>query len=112
MSRPLTYLVTGASRGLGRAYVEALLTRSSPAATVIAAARNINDEGMKSLASVKAAEGSRLITVKLDVVKEQDAIDALETLKEHDVEHLDVLVHNAGANLEWWAANRLTSAKR
>lgn len=74
-------LVTGANRGLGRAYAEALL--KAGAAKVYAAARDPS-----------TITDSRLIPVQLDVTSSRDV--AAAALACNDI---DVLINNAGAML-------------
>jgi short-subunit dehydrogenase len=77
-------LVTGASSGIGKATAKQLL---SDGLVVYAAARRI--EKMKDLEELGA------ITLKMDVTKEEDLINAVNQIKE---QHggVDVLVNNAG----------------
>ena len=79
-----TALVTGASRGIGRAIVEELVIRG--AAKVYAAARNPDD--LKEL--VSESKG-RVVPVPLDVTNAAQIQEAVE-----GVESLDVLINNAG----------------
>jgi peptide/nickel transport system ATP-binding protein len=79
-------LVTGANRGVGRAYVEVLLAQG--AKKVYAAARDTN--GVQDL--VKAHPG-KVEAVKLDVTSEADAKAAAAKCKD-----VSLLVNNAGAN--------------
>jgi NAD(P)-dependent dehydrogenase (short-subunit alcohol dehydrogenase family) len=79
-------LVTGANRGVGRAYVEVLLAQG--AKKVYAAARDVS--GVQDL--VKAHAG-KVEAIKLDVTSEADAKAAAARCKD-----VSVLVNNAGAN--------------
>ncbi|KIV91571.1 hypothetical protein PV10_06094 [Exophiala mesophila] len=97
MSSSVTYLVTGANRGIGRGFVAALLQRAS--STVIAAVRDPSKESSKALSQLPRASGSQLIVVKLDSAIESDAADAVERLRnEHKITSLDVVIANAGIN--------------
>ncbi|MGY1808262.1 SDR family NAD(P)-dependent oxidoreductase [Blastococcus sp. SYSU D00669] len=78
--RGATALVTGANRGLGRVFVEALLARG--AATVYAGARDPR--------SVDAPDG-RVVPVRLDVTDAADRRAVADRCTE-----LDLLVSNAG----------------
>jgi NAD(P)-dependent dehydrogenase (short-subunit alcohol dehydrogenase family) len=75
-------LVTGANRGLGKAYVEALL--AAGAAKVYAAARHTS--GMKD---------ARVVSLQLDVTSKDDVAAAAKRC--HD---LTVLINNAGIMLD------------
>ncbi|HWA12042.1 MAG TPA: SDR family oxidoreductase, partial [Burkholderiales bacterium] len=79
-------LVTGANRGVGRAYVEVLLAQG--AKKVYAGARDV--AGVQDL--VKAHPG-KVEAVKLDVTSEADAKAAAAKCKD-----VSLLVNNAGAN--------------
>lgn len=77
-------LVTGANRGLGKAYVEALLGRG--AARIYAGARDPS-----TLAPVVALDPRRIVPVVLDVTREGDAARA--AVSSSDV---TLLINNAG----------------
>jgi 3-oxoacyl-[acyl-carrier protein] reductase len=82
-------LVTGASRGIGKAIALRLAARG---ATIIAAARGQNAE--PTAVEIRAAGGTAE-TLALDVSDELAVADVLaETLGKH--EHIDILVNNAG----------------
>ena len=87
MTGSKVWLITGSSRGLGRAFVQAVLEAGH---RVVAAARN-----PLQLSDVVSKYGDRVRAVALDVTNEvqaQHAIDAaIETFG-----GLDVLVNNAG----------------
>lgn len=84
---PKVWLITGTSRGLGRAFAEATLDAGD---NVAATARNLSD-----LADMKRKYGSSVLPLALDVTNEAQAYAAVEsTLKTFG--KLDVLVNNAG----------------
>jgi NAD(P)-dependent dehydrogenase (short-subunit alcohol dehydrogenase family) len=84
---PKVWLITGTSRGLGRAFAEAALDAGD---NVAATARNLSD-----LADMKRKYGSSVLPLALDVTNEAQAYAAVEsTLKTFG--KLDVLVNNAG----------------
>lgn len=74
-------LVTGANRGLGKAYIQALL--NAGAAKVYAAARDV--------ASIEAAP--RVVPIKLDVTNKEDIAAAAAQAKD-----INLLINNAGIN--------------
>ncbi|MBW1250773.1 SDR family oxidoreductase [Pseudomonas tolaasii] len=74
-------LVTGANRGLGKAYVKALL--NAGAKKVYAAARDIG--------SIEAAPG--VVPLKLDVTKPEDIQAAIASAND-----VNLLINNAGIN--------------
>jgi len=81
------WLITGASRGLGSAFTEAVLKAGD---RVVAAARN-----PKQLAEFESEYGENIRSVPLDVTNEDQAIAAFgAAIANFDA--LDVLVNNAG----------------
>jgi len=90
----LTYLITGANRGIGKGLLEIIIAR--PETTVIAAVRDIAPS-TKALSSVKVGKDSKLIIVKIDSSVDTDPASAVAELKsKHSISKLDVLVSNAG----------------
>ncbi|KAK3292175.1 uncharacterized protein B0H64DRAFT_405861 [Chaetomium fimeti] len=88
-------LISGANRGLGRAFLEIFLAR--PNHTVIAANRDPAAKTSQELLSLPAAAGSKAIVVKLDATAEGDAAAAVAELQtKHGVDHVDVVIANAG----------------
>ncbi|KUJ12564.1 aflatoxin biosynthesis ketoreductase-like protein nor-1 [Mollisia scopiformis] len=90
----LTYLITGASRGIGKGLLSAFVLR--PNTTVIAGVRD-TASAAESLKSVPVGEGSKIVIVKIDSSVDTDAAAAVEELKsKHGITHIDVLLSNAG----------------
>jgi NAD(P)-dependent dehydrogenase (short-subunit alcohol dehydrogenase family) len=81
------WLITGASRGLGRAFTEAVLEAGD---RVVATARN-----PEQLVELESRYSGRVYTVALDVTNEAQAKAAFETAIA-SFGGLDVLVNNAG----------------
>ncbi|GAA4602552.1 SDR family NAD(P)-dependent oxidoreductase [Actinoallomurus liliacearum] len=86
-SSSLVFLVSGASRGLGREIVRAALTAGH---RVVAGARQAS-----ALDDLAAEHGERLTVVPLDVTDDQAAEAAVATAVDR-YGRLDVLVNNAG----------------
>lgn len=94
MSTNLTYLITGANRGIGKGLTSSLLLR--PHTTVIAGVRDIA-KATPVLTSLPKADTAKLILIKLDSTSETDPAAAVSTLTtQHSLTHLDVLIANAG----------------
>lgn len=75
--------------------LEALIKRENT--IVIAAVRNLTDAHSKSLQSLVAGSGSKVITVVIDSNQEHSAKQAMDTLQtKHDIKKLDVVIANAG----------------
>ena len=81
------WLITGSSRGLGRALAEAVLTAGDK---LVATARN-----PEQLADLVERYGDQVRAVALDVTNEQAAAHAVAVTREA-FGRLDVLVNNAG----------------
>jgi NAD(P)-dependent dehydrogenase (short-subunit alcohol dehydrogenase family) len=81
------WLITGSSRGLGRAFTEAVLAAGH---CVLAGARNPDQ-----LADLRSRFGEKIHTVSLDVTNEAQAKAAVDAAVAH-FGGLDVLVNNAG----------------
>ncbi|MDB4973549.1 MAG: short chain dehydrogenase [Myxococcaceae bacterium] len=82
-----TWFVTGSSRGLGRAFVEAALARGD---RVAATARNAD-----TLVDLAAAHGARVLALALDVTDRRAVFAAVSTAVDR-FGGLDVVVNNAG----------------
>lgn len=88
-----TWLITGASRGIGLGFCEALTGRGD---RVVAAAR---DPGARGLGGLVGRSGDRLLPLKLDLESEGDIAAAAEWLRTEGIT-LDFLIHNAGVFAE------------
>lgn len=92
MSReaPRTWLITGASRGLGRAITETALEAGD---VVVATARD-----PKSLEELRDQHGDRVIPLALDVTDRRAAMDTVDRAADL-AGRIDVLLNNAGYGL-------------
>ncbi|KAG9254984.1 uncharacterized protein F5Z01DRAFT_63639 [Emericellopsis atlantica] len=90
-----SYLITGASRGLGLAMVQALVSQPANQVTKIFAAYRTKTDGITELSS---SHNGRVVPVRMDVTS-PDEIRAAVTEVERALEGqpLDVLINNAGA---------------
>lgn len=90
----LTYLITGAGRGIGKGIFSTLITR--PNTTIIAAVRDTS-AATNSLSTVPVGKNSKFIIVKLDATNDTDPSTAVEILKyKHNIFKIDILLSNAG----------------
>ncbi|KAH7067322.1 aflatoxin biosynthesis ketoreductase nor-1 [Paraphoma chrysanthemicola] len=90
----LTYLITGANRGIGRGFTTALLQR--PNTTVVAAVRDVA-KSTPVLDALPKAAGSKLVIVKIDSSVDSDPKTAVSELQsKHGITSLDVVIANAG----------------
>src|SRR4051794_38879772 len=80
------WLITGASRGLGRAFAEAALAAGD---TVVLAARDLT-----ALEQTAATAPERTLVLALDVT-DRAAVSAAVTLAEQRFGRIDVLINNA-----------------
>ncbi|GAA3422981.1 SDR family oxidoreductase [Streptosporangium sandarakinum] len=85
---PRTWFVTGAGRGLGRAFTEAALERGD---RVAATSRDVGP-----LRDLVSEHEGRLLTMPLDVT-DRDAVFAAVTAAHEHFGRIDIVVNNAGA---------------
>ncbi|KAI2627077.1 norsolorinic acid reductase-like protein [Hypomontagnella submonticulosa] len=96
---PTVVLITGANRGIGNGLLRLYLAR--PNHTVIAANRDPEHPSSKSLLDLPTAEGTSLLVIKIDATIRTDPSKAVETLKSKGINHIDILVANAGIALSF-----------
>lgn len=94
MASSTTWLVTGSSRGIGRAMVEEIV--NTPNQTVIAGIRG-KSEGNDTFDVLNASikNGSKVIVVQIDSNQFSSPEIAAKALKAQGINHIDVLVANA-----------------
>lgn len=63
---------------------------------MIATVRDPDSAGAKSLQDIKKADGSKLIVVKVESKSDNDALEAVASLGNENIKHLDVVIANAG----------------
>ncbi|KAL1864017.1 hypothetical protein Daus18300_007982 [Diaporthe australafricana] len=91
---PTIVLISGANRGLGKALLERYLAKDDHA--VIAAVRDLNHPTSQDLKEVPKGKQSRLIVVKVDSSVESDPFKAVEELSAQGIDHIDLVIANAG----------------
>lgn len=82
--------ITGASKGFGKLWAEALLKRGDK---VAATARNIS-----ALDGLKAEYGDRILALQLDVNNREEVFATVDHIEKH-FGRIDVLINNAGFGL-------------
>lgn len=87
-------LISGANRGIGKALLQRYLAR--PNHVLIAANRDPENASSKDLANLPRGSNTRLILVKLDAASETDAGNAVKELEKQGIDHLDLVIANAG----------------
>jgi norsolorinic acid ketoreductase len=92
----MTYnvLISGANKGIGYEFVAKYLSR--PNTTVIATIRRPDSSEADLLRNLPKGEGSNIIVVKIESTSETDAQEAISSLGSHQINHLDLVVANAG----------------
>nr|CRX79076.1 hypothetical protein ls5930a1_00119 [Leucosporidium scottii] len=97
MSSTTTYLITGASRGLGLEYTRQLLASSSEI-KVVATARD--PATATELHKIKESSNGRLYILEMDVTNDESVKAAVTTLEASEFlsDGLDVLINNAGVS--------------
>jgi norsolorinic acid ketoreductase len=90
----LTYLISGANRGIGKGLLEVFVARDST--TVIAAVRDV-ERSTKDLESVTVGNGSKIIIVKIDATVDTDPAAAIEELEsKYKITKVDTVIANSG----------------
>ncbi|KAL9048358.1 MAG: hypothetical protein Q9162_007763 [Coniocarpon cinnabarinum] len=87
-------LITGIGRGIGRALAEAYLLR--PNHTVIGSVRDANASKYQELSQLPKGTGSRLVLVSIESTSHTDPQQAVKTIEEAGITHIDLVVANAG----------------
>ncbi|KAI9688387.1 MAG: putative secondary metabolism biosynthetic enzyme [Bathelium mastoideum] len=96
---PTIVLITGCNRGIGKGLLELYLAR--PNHTVIAANRDPSHATSKALTDLPKASGTSLLLIKIDATSPADPADAVTNLASHGIDHIDILVANAGIAEKW-----------
>ncbi|KAE8338048.1 hypothetical protein BDV24DRAFT_177149 [Aspergillus arachidicola] len=94
MASTTNVLISGASRGLGKVFVEQYLAR--PNHTVIGTVRDVKSAAAEELRALPAAEGSKVVLVKVEYTSTTDAVDAVKELEAQGITKLDIVIANAG----------------
>jgi NAD(P)-dependent dehydrogenase (short-subunit alcohol dehydrogenase family) len=92
-------LISGANRGLGEGLLRLYLQRDNH--IVIAANRDPSHSTTTSLFNLPTGEGSRLIVVKIDASNIADPFEAAKTLAAQGIDHIDIVIANAGVSYIW-----------
>jgi norsolorinic acid ketoreductase len=87
-------LITGAGRGIGKGLTAAFLSR--PNHTVIATIRNLSSSTADELKAFPTADGTKLLLTKIESTSDTDALDAIDAVKAAGIDHLDIVIANAG----------------
>ncbi|KAL2862579.1 uncharacterized protein BJX67DRAFT_295608 [Aspergillus lucknowensis] len=94
MSDTTIVLVTGAARGLGKAFAQLYLSR--PKHIVIGTVRDPTASNVQSLRESSTAEGSRLHLFTLESSNSSDYPKLISGIKALGINHLDLVIANAG----------------
>ncbi|KAI1161703.1 NAD(P)-binding protein [Nemania serpens] len=94
----LVVLISGVSKGIGKGFAQAYLSR--PNHIVIGTIREsaASSPEVKGLESFPAADGSRLLLVRIESTSPTDAATALQTIRDAGINHLDIVIANAGGS--------------
>ena len=91
---PTVVLISGANRGLGEGRLEIYLAK--PEHIVIAFNRDPSHPSSKVLSELPTGPNSKLIVIKSDATVESDPLEGVKELERQGVDHLDVVIANAG----------------
>ncbi|ETS83234.1 hypothetical protein PFICI_05110 [Pestalotiopsis fici W106-1] len=102
-------LVTGVTRGIGAQVLAQLLARSNT--KVIAAVRDLDAAAAKKLIEQsQTTHKENLVVVKIDSESDTDAADAAQALQQqHGIDHVDVVIANAGLATDWLPVKQVTA---
>ncbi|KAK8102249.1 NAD(P)-binding protein [Apiospora sp. TS-2023a] len=96
MSEQLVVVISGVGRGLGNALAHVYLAR--PNCTVVGSVRDEAAPGIASLKSAATDHNSTLLIVKIESASETDAQNAVDLMRASGIDHIDVLIANAGVS--------------
>ncbi|KAI0178661.1 NAD(P)-binding protein [Hypoxylon sp. FL1284] len=91
---PTIVMITGANRGIGNGILQLYLAK--PNHTIIATVRDPNHPSAKAMTELPKAEGTSLVIVKIEATVRSDPPDAVESLKSQGIDHIDIVIANAG----------------
>ncbi|KAK9428008.1 NAD(P)-binding protein [Lipomyces doorenjongii] len=94
MADSTVVLITGVSRGIGKTLLETYLLR--PYHIVIGSVRDKTAPNAQELETLPAAEGSRLLLIKIESTSFTDPAVAIKDLEAAGIDHIDVVIANAG----------------
>ena len=95
--------------GIGRGFVAHYLAQADT--TVLGTVREISSESVKSLSTLPKGSGSRLIVVPLSVDSQSSATEAASEIQtQHKIEHIDVVIANAGICNHWGPVQEMDEA--
>ncbi|ETS73369.1 hypothetical protein PFICI_14974 [Pestalotiopsis fici W106-1] len=104
---PTIVLITGCNRGIGKGLLERYLAK--PNHTIIAANRDPKHETSQALFNLSKAEGTTLILIKIDATVQSDPANAVEELAGRGIDHLDIVIANAGIARLWVKVSKVTA---
>jgi NAD(P)-dependent dehydrogenase (short-subunit alcohol dehydrogenase family) len=96
MSEYTIILITGVSRGIGNALLQTYVLR--PNHIVIGSVRDKSASITQELEKLPVATGSRLLLVQIENSSTTDSVDATKSLAAMGIEHLDIVIANAGGS--------------
>lgn len=81
-----------------------------PDTTLIAGVRDLSSSTAKALTALPTGKGSKLIPIKLDSQIEPDAAAAIKAIQSHDIDHIDILIANAGIGKDYSPVAKVSTA--
>ena len=85
--------------GLGQGLTASFISR--PETIVVAGVRDFSGANNKALTALQTGNGSKLIPVKIDSRSEPDAAAAIQEIQSHGIDHLDIVIANAGIDTDY-----------
>ncbi|KAI1431295.1 hypothetical protein GGR50DRAFT_680128 [Xylaria sp. CBS 124048] len=98
-SSPTVVLITGTTRGVGEGLLKLYLAK--PNHIVVSGNRDPNNAASNALRSLPTAEGTKHIITKIDCNVATDPADAVKDLASQGIDHVDIIIANAGIAMLW-----------
>ncbi|KAI8633734.1 hypothetical protein F5Y19DRAFT_414764 [Xylariaceae sp. FL1651] len=105
MSSQTIVLITGTTRGIGEGILKEYLAK--PNHLVISANRDPNNAASQALLKYPTAENTKHILVKIDCDVPADPANAVKDLAAQGIDHVDILIANAGIALLWTSVSEV-----
>lgn len=99
MAPPTVVLITGTTRGIGKGILEEYLAK--PDHIVISGNRDPSNAASQALLKLPTVQGTKHILVKIDCDVPTDPATAVGDLAAQGIDHVDIIIANAGIALLW-----------
>ncbi|KAI1192361.1 hypothetical protein F5X97DRAFT_317589 [Nemania serpens] len=91
---PTIVMITGVTRGIGNTILQSYLQR--PGHIVIGSVRNKTSQLAQELQQLPRAAGSQLVIVRIESTSPSDPAEAVRDIVAAGIDHIDIVIANAG----------------